>query len=343
MKEISYPFYFSDPLKVIESLSKQELINDLKKMLLIRNFEIRSEACYQQGKIGGFFHSYTGQEAIQTACIQAMGAKNWFIATYRCHAIALLLGATPNEIMAELYGKANGNAMGRGGSMHLYTDRLLGGFAIVGGHLPIATGAAFSIEYQNKKEEVAICFLGEGAVAQGTFHESLNMASLWNLPCIYVIENNRWGMGTAVDRAICTQPIAESFAKSYQMSSYTLDGMDYFNCYAGFKKAHQEVMENRKPILIEVITERFKGHSISDPGFYRTKQVLEKAKQRDPILLMKEFLIAQKMMSQEEFSEMDKQAIELIKEAIKHAESSPNPDPITLGEGVFAKEDEPIF
>ena len=138
--------------------------------------------------------------------------------------------------MAELYGRATGNAKGRGGSMHLYTDRLLGGFGIVGGQIPIATGAAFTIKYLGKKGEVAVCFLGDGAVAQGAFHESLNLASLWNLPCIYVIENNQWGMGTAFNRAIAVDRLAEDKAPGYNMKGYTFDGMDFFNCYAGFEQ-----------------------------------------------------------------------------------------------------------
>ena len=176
--------------KIIKTLGKEKLLENLRKMLLIRNFEIRAESAYQQGFIGGFFHSYIGQEAIQTAAIEAFGIQHWYTTTYRCHALALLLGAHPNELMAELYGRATGNAKGRGGSMHFFTERLLGGFGIVGGHIPVATGAAFSIKYKEEKEKIAVCFLGDGAVAQGAFHESLNLASLWSLPCIYVIENN---------------------------------------------------------------------------------------------------------------------------------------------------------
>ena len=175
--------------------------------------------------------------------LQVLGPDNWFITSYRCHALALLLGATPNELMAELYGQATGNAKGRGGSMHFYTDRLLGGFGIVGGQIPIATGAAFTLKYQNNRKEVAICFLGDGAVAQGAFHESLNLAALWKLPCIYVIENNLWGMGTAVERAISVPRLAEDKAPGYGMKGYTFDGMDFFNCYAGFDHVHQEVLK----------------------------------------------------------------------------------------------------
>jgi len=177
-------FYQADVSKWVKRLGQESLTKALKRMVLIRQFELRAEACYQQGQIGGFFHSYVGQEAIQTAATAAMGKNHWWITTYRCHALALLLGATPNELMAELYGRASGNALGRGGSMHLYTDRMLGGFGIVGGHVPIATGAAFAIKYKKKKDELAVCFLGEGAVVQGAVHESLNLASLWDLPAL---------------------------------------------------------------------------------------------------------------------------------------------------------------
>lgn len=322
--------------KIIKTLGKQKLIECLRQMLAIRNFEVRSEAAYQQGKIGGFFHAYIGQEAIQTAVLEVLGPKNWFITSYRCHALAILLGATPNELMAELYGKATGNAKGRGGSMHFYTERLLGGFGIVGGQVPIATGAAFSIKYQNKTNEVAICFLGDGAVAQGAFHEALNLAALWSLPCIYVIENNLWGMGTAVERAISVERLAEDKAPGYGMKGYTLDGMDFFSCYEGFKRIHQEVLETSRPVLVEVITERFRGHSISDPGLYRTKESLKACMQRDPILLLQKALMDEGMLSEETFKEMDKHEREIVVQAMKYAEESPWPDPITLEEDVLA-------
>src|SRR3989344_8634576 len=173
MRKKPYHFFEHDRDLVLAEIGKEKLLSALKNMLLVRNLEIRGEAAYQQGKVGGFYHSYMGQEAIQAGCVAAVGVDHWFTTTYRCHALALLLGATPNEIMAELYGKATGNAGGRGGSMHLYAAHLLGGLAIVGGHVPIATGAAFSIKYLKKKDRVSFCFLGEGATVQGAVHESL--------------------------------------------------------------------------------------------------------------------------------------------------------------------------
>jgi pyruvate dehydrogenase E1 component alpha subunit len=333
----SSPHYFPfDREQVIRELGKDRLLEILQQMYLIRNLEVRGEAAYQQGKVGGFYHSYAGQEAIQCGCIAAAGPQHWYTTTYRCHALALLLGATPNEIMAELYGKVTGNAQGRGGSMHLFTDRLLGGLAIVGGHIPIATGAAFTIKYLHQRDLVSFCFLGDGAVAQGAFHESLNLAALWNLPCIYVIENNQWGMGTAVDRAIAVQPIAEHFAKAYDITSYTFNGMDFFSCYAGFKKCVEEATATSRPILVEAMTERLRGHSISDPALYRTKEELREIQEHEPMMMLKRELIAREMLTEEECKEMDRQQRERVIAAMQYAEESPWPDPITLEEGVFA-------
>lgn len=331
-----YHFFQADRAKILQELGAETLLRCLRQMLLIRNFEIRAESAYQHGKIGGFFHAYTGQEAIQVAAVHALGLKNWYITSYRCHALALLLGASLNELMAELYGRETGNAKGRGGSMHFFTERLLGGFGIVGGQIPIATGAAFTIKYLDQKEEVAICFLGDGAVAQGAFHESLNLASLWDLPCIYVIENNQWGMGTAVSRAICVPRLAEDKAASFRMKGYTFDGMDFFNCYEGFKHVHQEVLETQRPVLIETVTERFKGHSISDPGLYRTKEDLKACMQRDPLLLLQQALIEANIVTAEQVKAMDKEAREVMVAAMEYADKSPWPDPRMLEQDVFA-------
>ncbi len=334
-----YHFYKTDPKKWIEELGKEKLIAALGQMLLIRNFERRAEACYQQGKVGGFFHSYIGQEAVQTSCVLAFGPDHWYTTTYRCHALALLLGATPNEIMAELFGKTTGNAMGRGGSMHLYTDRMLGGFGIVGGHTPIAAGAAFRSKYLGKDNELSLCFLGDGATVQGAFHEALNLCSLWSLPCMYVIENNEWGMGTHVDRAVCVQPIAEKKAEGYGIKSYTLDGMDFFNCYAGFLEICEQMKKDHRPVLVEVVTERFKGHSVSDPGLYRSKEELQKCMERDPLIIMKKYLIDAGFITEEEYETLDKKYRQIVVESVEFANQSPDPDPVILEEGVLLPEE----
>lgn len=329
-------FFQADRKKVMSAIGKEKLIEDLTMMLLIRNFEIRSESAYQHGKVGGFFHAYIGQEAIQVGAVRAFGKKNWWSTSYRCHALALLLGATPNELMAELYGRENGNAKGRGGSMHFYTDRLLGGFGIVGGQIPIGTGAAFSIKYEGKKDEVSVCFMGDGAVAQGAFHESLNLASLWSLPCVYVIENNLWGMGTAVERALSVQRLAEDKAPGYGMKSYTIDGMNYFDCYAAFAQIKKEMHETQRPVLVEVVAERFRGHSISDPGLYRTKESLKECMKRDPVIVLSEALIEAGIIDMETFKRLDKEQKEVVVAAMQYADESPWPSPVTLEEDVYA-------
>lgn len=333
---VDYKFYKADATKLLNEVPKNLLLEALREMVLIRQFEMRAESAYQQGLIGGFFHAYMGQEAIQTACVHALGRDHWFTTTYRCHALALLLGATPNEIMAEFYGRSTGNAKGRGGSMHLYADRLLGGFGIVGGHLPIATGAGFSLKYQEQNDKLSLCFLGDGAIVQGAVHESLNLAALWELPCIYVIENNQWGMGTAVKRAVAAQPIAEHLSKAYGLESYTLDGMDFFNCYAGFKEIGAKVLETKKPIIVEAVTERFRGHSISDPGLYRSKDELECAKSKDPIPRFFQALQEAKIIDETQFDAMQKEITQTVKDAMQFAADSPWPDPVVLEEGVYA-------
>jgi pyruvate dehydrogenase E1 component alpha subunit len=335
-KRIEYKFLPHDQKAVIQELGKEKLLNALDWMLKIRNFEVRAESAYQQGMVGGFFHSYIGQEAIQTASLAAFGEDNWWATTYRCHALALLLRATPNELMAELYGRATGNAKGRGGSMHLYTDKLLGGFGIVGGQVPIATGAAFTIKYLNQKDKIAVCYLGDGAVAQGAFHEALNMAALWDLPCIYIIENNQWGMGTHFQRAISVDLLAEDKAPGYGMEGYTLDGMDFFNCYSGFKMMHEKIIKTQRPILVEVVSERFRGHSISDPGLYRSKDELKSRMESDPIQILKQALIEAGIVTEDSYKELDKKYRQMMIEAMKYAEESPWPDPKTLEQDVFA-------
>lgn len=336
LKKVAHQFFPSNTKKVIEQVGKDKLLDSLRQMLLIRNFEMRAESAYLQGKVGGFFHSYIGQEAIQTSVVEIFGLKHWYIASYRVHGLALLLGATPKELMAELYGKATGNAKGRGGSMHFYTDRLLGGFGIVGGQVPIATGAAFTSKYLGKNDEFSICFMGDGAIVQGAFHESLNLAALWDLPCVFVIENNQWGMGTAFNRAVSVDRLAEDKAPGYGIKGYTFNGMDFFNCYAGFEHIFKEISANSKPVLIEVVTERFRGHSVSDPGLYRTKEQLKEVMARDPIQTMQQALIEAKVITEDEIKEMDKQLREEILDAVKYAEESPWPDPITLEEDVLA-------
>lgn len=324
-----------DHKKMIKSLGKEFLTDVLKKMLLIRNFEVRGEAAYQQGKVGGFFHSYIGQEAIALGAVLAMGLNDWYITSYRCHGFALLLGATPKEMMAELYGKATGNVHGRGGSMHMFTDKFLGGYGVVGSQIPIGIGAAFSIKYKGEKDRITSCFLGDGATAQGSFHECVNLASLWSLPIMFCIENNHWGIGTAIDRAVCVEKLAEDRGPSYNMHGYTIDGMDFFACYQAFKKLRQEVLETGRPVIVEAITERFRGHSVSDAGLYRTKEQLKEIMEHDPLLKLKGQLIDAGVVDEEGYKALDGEMRNIVLEAMEYADKSPWPELTVLEEGVY--------
>jgi len=337
MGDIDRPALYSvSPNLIISELGQSTLLELLKQMLRIRNFELRAEVGYQQGKIGGFLHLYIGQEAVQTAAIQAIGVENWWSTTYRCHALALLLGETPRSLFAELYGRSTGNAGGRGGSMHLYSRKMLGGFAIVAGGIPVATGAALSCK-RLKNDEISVCFFGDGACAQGVVHESLNMASMWSLPCMYVIENNKWSMGTPLCRTLANFDFfPEKAAEAYGIRYLRFDGMDILQCYAGFKEALHHIQQTGRPILVEVLTERFRGHSISDPGLYRTKEEVKTCMERDPILVMKEILISHKLLTEEQFQQMEQSAREEITAAAQAAEADPWPNPLELEEGVFA-------
>ena len=337
MGDVDRPALYSEnPDSIISELGQSTLLELLKRMLYIRSFELRAEVGYQQGKIGGFLHLYIGQEAVQTAAIQAIGVENWWSTTYRCHALALLLGETPRSLFAELYGRSTGNAGGRGGSMHLYSRKMLGGFAIVAGGIPVATGAALSCK-RLKTNEISICFFGDGACAQGVVHESLNMASMWSLPCMYVIENNKWSMGTPLCRTLANFDFfPEKAAEAYDIRYLRFDGMDILQCYAGFKEAYRHIHHTGRPIIVEVLTDRFRGHSISDPGLYRTKEEVKACMARDPILVMKDILLSHKLLTEEQFQQMERTARKEITEAAQAAEADPWPNPLELEEGVFA-------
>ena len=330
------PLYSVDPDLVISELGPEAVLDLLKQMLRIRHFELRSEAGYQQGKIGGFLHLYIGQEAIQTAAVRAIGMKNWWTTTYRCHALALLLGEPPRSLLAELYGRQTGNAKGRGGSMHMFSTQMLGGLAIVAGGIPIATGAALSCK-RLKTGEISACFFGDGACAQGVFHESLNIASMWSLPCMYVIENNKWSMGTPLCRTLANYDFfPEKAAEAYGIRYIRFDGMDVLQSYAAFSEAYRHIQKNERPILVEALTDRFRGHSISDPALYRTKEELRVCMERDPILVLKKTLLARKLLTEDQFKKMDQSCREEISSAASAAEGDPWPNPQELEEGVFA-------
>ncbi len=306
-------------------------------MLLVRRFEEQADLAYKDKKIAGFLHLYIGQEAVATGFLdQVTPGTDYALTSYRCHAQALLLGVDPKELMAELYGKATGNVKGKGGSMHFFSREkgLLGGHGIVGGQIPVGTGAAFSAKYR-KTGGVCVVFLGDGAVPQGTFHESLNMASLWGLPVVYVIENNRYGMGTACSRAVAVEQLAAAKAPGYGMASFTFDGLDLL---ASWKTAQAalEIARGNQPVLIEAKTYRYRGHSVSDAAAYRSKEELQRYQALDPIERTKAELIAAGWLTQDAADAVYEQVVEEVKAALEFADTSPEPPLSELGHDVFA-------
>ncbi len=327
-----------DHAAIRAEIGKERLTRMFKQMLLVRRFEERAGQAYEAKKIAGFLHLYIGQEAVATGFYDHLSpGKDCSLTSYRCHAQALLVGLDPNELMAELYGKVTGNVRGKGGSMHFFSKEkgYLGGHGIVGGQIPVGTGAAFSAKYKGTGG-VSVTFLGDGASPQGTFHESLNMASLWSLPAIYVIENNQYGMGTACSRAVAVKDIAEAKAPGYGMQSFTFDGLDL---YASWKTAQQAVALARagKPVLVEAKTYRYRGHSVSDNAAYRTKEELARYQALDPIERIKADLIKEGWLTEAGAEQIDEQVSARIREAMQFAEDSPEPPASELQRHVFAE------
>jgi pyruvate dehydrogenase E1 component alpha subunit len=331
------PLVQIDAKAVRAEIGKDRLLGMYRKMLLIRRFEERAELAYKAKKIAGFLHLYIGQEAVATGFYDHLDcSRDATVTSYRCHAQALLAGEDPKPLMAELFGKASGNVRGKGGSMHFFSKQgnMLGGHGIVGGQTPVGTGAAFSAKYRGTGG-VSITFMGDGGSAQGTFHESLNMAALWKLPAIYIIENNKYGMGTACSRAVSVENIAAAKAPGYGMKSFTFDGLDLFSSW---KVAQEAVALARagEPILIEAKTYRFRGHSVSDAGLYRTKEELDQYKALDPIERVKQSAIEAGWLTAGAAEEIEEEIIGRIREALDFAETSTEPPLSDLSTHVYA-------
>ena len=315
---------------------RKTLLAMFRQMLLIRRFEEKCAESYSLGKIGGFCHLYIGQEAVAVGAISALRPDDCVITSYREHGLAIAKGITPDAVMAELYGKATGCSRGKGGSMHLFDAdvNFLGGHAIVGGQIPLATGVAFASKYQ-ETDRVTLCFFGEAAVNQGAFHESLNMAQLWKLPCIYICENNKYGMGTSLERAMSLQNVAEK-ACAYELASEFVDGMDVLAMRQATQRAVKRAREQSAPTLIEARTYRFMGHSMSDPGKYRTRAEIEKYQERDPIKLFTATLIEKDFLTDKGIEEFEAEIKEEVEHAARFAEESPEPEPKELYTDVYA-------
>ena len=308
--------------------SDRELNHELlRSMLLQRRFEERTAEAYALGKIGGFCHLYIGQEAVGTGAISVLRDDDYIITTYRDHGQALARGISPRAVMAELYGRADGCSRGKGGSMHLF-DRernFLGGHGIVGAHIAVATGVGFAIKYRGG-DQVCLCFFGEAAVNNGAFHESLNMASLWKLPVIYVIENNLYGMGTAVTRASSVADLTDR-AASYNIPGEAVDGQDVFAVRDAVQRAADLARSEGTPTLLEMRTYRFMGHSMSDAvsGTYRKKEELEQHMKRDPIVLLRKIMQDAREIDDAAYEELDTEIKAIVEDALTFADNSPEP------------------
>ena len=309
----------------------------LRQMLLVRRFEERAGEAYAQGQIGGFCHLYIGQEAVAVGALNAIRPDDYVFASYREHAHAIIAGTAPGAVMAELFGREGGCSGGKGGSMHLFNveHNFLGGHGIVGAHLPLAAGAAFASRYRGT-DQVVLCFFGEAAVNIGAFHETLNMAALWELPVVFLCENNRYGMGTALERAAAVWDVYRR-ACSYDMAEETVDGMDVLAVYEATRGAVTRARQEHLPTLLEARTYRYMGHSMADPihGHYRTKEELEEQKLQDPIQRLLRQLLDDELMTDAAVERMRGEVEQEVEEALRFADESPEPPPEALYTDVY--------
>jgi pyruvate dehydrogenase E1 component alpha subunit len=324
------------------AFSKQQYIKWYESILLMRIFEERCSALYIQQKFGGFCHLYIGQEAILAGMVSAMGKEDNVITAYRDHAHPLALGTDPKLVMAELYGRTTGLSKGKGGSMHMFdvSKRLFGGHGIVGGQIPLGAGLAFAEQYKGTKN-VTYCFMGDGAVRQGALHETFNMAMLWKLPVVFVIENNNYAMGTSVARTTNVQDLSKIGA-SYEMPSYSIDGMSCEAVHDAFAAAAEHARKGNGPTLLDIKTYRYKGHSMSDPQYYRSKEEVEEYKAQDPLEQVLQTIRKHKFMSDKEIEVMQNKVKKEVEDAIKFAEESPYPDASELYEDVYIEPNYPF-
>jgi pyruvate dehydrogenase E1 component alpha subunit len=315
-----------------------EALEWFKKMSLIRRFEERAEEAYGQGKIGGFLHLYIGEEAVAVGAMAALRPDDDVITHYRDHGYVLARGIEPKRVMAELYGKATGLSKGKGGSMHMADVRrhVWGGYAIVGGHIPLATGLALANQYRNLPRVVA-CFFGEGATNIGTFFAGLNMAAVWKLALVAIVENNRYGMGTAIERVSAVADVSKK-AGAFGIPAVQIDGNDVLAVRDAVQRMVERARAGAGPQLIEAMTYRFRGHSMGDPQRYRTKEEVEEAKARDPIARWGRIVLEDGLATEAELQEVRDEVEAEVEEAVRFAESSPAPDPRELWNDVLVSE-----
>lgn len=306
-------------------MDKSEYLDIYHQMVMIRRVEERGAELYQQGKIGGFMHLYIGQEAVSTGLVAARKPQDRFITAYRDHGLAINVGISPEKVMAELLGKATGTSKGKGGSMHMadVEKNFWGGHAIVGAHLPIAAGMALGDQYA-KNDSVTVCMFGDGATNIGFFHEAVNLSKVWNLPVLWVCENNQYGMGTAVDRASAVSEIRQK-AEGYGIPNERVDGMNVLTVKHAAEKALETIREGNGPYFMEIMTYRYRGHSMGDPERYRQSDEVKKYQENDPIGIYRATLIKEKIASEKDLDSIDKQVEDEVQAAVQFAESSPEP------------------
>jgi pyruvate dehydrogenase E1 component alpha subunit len=312
-----------------------------RSMALMRRFEERAAQQYGLGKIAGFCHLYIGQEGVAAGAIEAIRPDDYVITAYRDHGQALARGADPGMVMAELFGRSAGYSKGKGGSMHLFDieHHFYGGHAIVGAEIPLGTGMAFASRYRSE-DRLTLCFFGDAAANQGAFHESLNMASKWKLPIIYLCENNRYGMGTDIAR-VSAEPEIYKRASAFAMRGEQIDGMDALKVYEAVKDCAEHVRSGRGPVLLEARTYRYRGHSMADPATYREKSEVESERKNDPIPKLHDQIIRAKAASESELQTIDDQAKKVVDEAVKFADASPEPPEDELWHDTIVEPGEP--
>jgi pyruvate dehydrogenase E1 component alpha subunit len=314
---------------------KDTAVSVLEKMILIRRFEERAGEMYAKAKIGGFLHLCIGEEATVVGATQALRESDYLMSTYREHGQALARGTSPDAVMAELFGRVDGCSGGRGGSMHLFDfeRRFLGGYGIVGGNLPLAVGVGLAADYTGT-EDCILCMFGDGASNQGTFGESMNLAALWKLPVVFMVINNQFGMGTALERHSAVTDLSKK-AEGFGVPGTRCDGMDVLDVHACVSAALTKAREEREPQLVEAVTYRFRGHSMADPEEYRSKEDVEEWRKRDPINTFGRRLVDEGVLSDSDLEDFDSRAMKRIDEAVEFADNSPFPDLDSLYDDIY--------
>lgn len=326
-----------------QKFGKETYLLWYEQMYLMRRFEEKAGQLYGMQKIKGFCHLYIGQEAIMAGAMTTLRKEDPMITAYRDHAHALAKGVSANEVMAELYGKITGCSKGKGGSMHMFSKEhyFFGGHGIVGGQIPLGAGIGFAEKYRGT-DNVCVCYMGDGAIRQGAFHEALNMAMTWKLPVIFIIENNNYAMGTSVER---TSNVTDLYklGQAFNMPSFPVDGMSPEAVHEAMESAVDRARKGEGPTLLEMNTYRYKGHSMSDPAKYRSKEEVEEYKSKDPIDHCRSMILKNKWLTEEQIEAINKGVNDIVEASVKFAEESPYPDPSELYKDVYVQEDYPYI